>query len=108
MVPRSTDPEEHRPPRSRPEPGASREGGGPPGATLPRQLVKRPLAAAPLAPAPGGPDARQRHRESVERLRRDFGLDEEDIALAQRWADDVVNRRTRLSLAAYLATRGPR
>ncbi|MGP3968142.1 hypothetical protein [Streptomyces sp. 6N223] len=45
----------------------------------------------------------RRHRESGERLRGEFGLDEERLARARQWADDVTNRRTRLSLPKYWA-----
>jgi hypothetical protein len=51
-------------------------------------------------------DRDRRHRESLERLRRDFGLDDQRSALARQWADDVTNGRTRQSLAEYLAARG--
>ncbi|MGI5336188.1 hypothetical protein ACQEVS_01655 [Streptomyces sp. CA-181903] len=50
-------------------------------------------------------DRDRRHRESEERLRRDFGVDEEYIALAREWADDATGRRTRLPLDQYIATR---
>jgi Arc/MetJ-type ribon-helix-helix transcriptional regulator len=46
-------------------------------------------------------DRERRHRESAERLRADFGLDDEAAAIAQQWADDVTNRRTTLSLQQY-------
>lgn len=50
-------------------------------------------------------DRDRRHRESDERLRRDFGLGDEDVALARQWADDTTGRRTRLPLDQYIATR---
>jgi metal-responsive CopG/Arc/MetJ family transcriptional regulator len=50
-------------------------------------------------------DRERRHRESSERLRVEFGLDEEQVELAQQWADDVTNRRTKLSLQEYMASR---
>ncbi|MDT0446336.1 MULTISPECIES: hypothetical protein [unclassified Streptomyces] len=50
-------------------------------------------------------DRERRHRESTERLRHDFGLDEDRAALTQAWADDVTNRRTSLSLQQYLDAR---
>ncbi|MGP4110288.1 hypothetical protein ACTWP5_05145 [Streptomyces sp. 4N509B] len=53
-------------------------------------------------------DRERRHRESGERLRAEFGLDEEEVELARQWADDVTNRRTRLSLEEYLASRTSR
>ncbi|MEV5507979.1 hypothetical protein [Streptomyces orinoci] len=50
-------------------------------------------------------DRDRRHRESDERLRQDFGLDEDRMTLARQWADDATNQRTRLSLEQYIATR---
>lgn len=46
-------------------------------------------------------DRERRHRESGERLRAEFGLDEARVELARQWADDVTNRRTKLTLEEY-------
>lgn len=48
-------------------------------------------------------DRDRRHRESLERLRSDHGLDDQQSALAAQWADDVTDGRTRLSYADYVA-----
>lgn len=48
-------------------------------------------------------DRDRRHRESLERRRRDFGLDDRQSALAAQWADDVTDGRTKLSYTEYVS-----
>lgn len=82
--------------------------------TVPRELARelRGMKEGNLIPSvsafvtqsvAGQIDRERRRRESAERLRHDFGLDDDRAALARQWADDATNGRTKQSLADYLA-----